>query len=218
MFTREFNMHDSMILWDGLFAVDPSFELAPWICVAMLLRIRNQRESLVELCLEILTECISVIPSDYSTQLTYLLRYPTPPTTSPTIPHHATLLLRQALTLQMSPTPATGAAIVFENRNLLGIPTEVPDPPEPRVRRAGRPGETQRRRTSVSGSDLPNGGPGRNGHARQASAASLQFANLGMLKQGLMDRGEALGLNQTILNAVSEIKVGLHLTFDAMMT
>lgn len=42
IFTREFNMHDAMMMWDGLFAVDPSFELAPWICVAMLMRIRNQ--------------------------------------------------------------------------------------------------------------------------------------------------------------------------------
>lgn len=37
-------MHDSMILWDGLFACDPSFDLAQWICVAMLIRIRNKRE------------------------------------------------------------------------------------------------------------------------------------------------------------------------------
>ena len=35
-----------MMLWDGLFACDPSFELAPWICVAMLIRIRNKREYL----------------------------------------------------------------------------------------------------------------------------------------------------------------------------
>ena len=46
LFTREFSMDDAMILWDGLFACDPSFELAPWICVSMLIRIRNKRESL----------------------------------------------------------------------------------------------------------------------------------------------------------------------------
>ncbi|THH21112.1 hypothetical protein EW146_g377 [Bondarzewia mesenterica] len=188
LFTREFNMHDAMILWDGLFAVDPTFELAPWICVAMLVRIRNR-----------------LIPSDYSTQLTYLLRYPTPPTLPSSALHHATLLLRQALTLQMSPSPATGAAIVFENRNLLGIPTEVPEPPEPQVRRGGRPGESQRRRQSVSESTA---GPSKNGHAKQMPSAS-QFANLGLFKQGLLDRGEALGLNQTFFNAVSEIKKNL---------
>ncbi len=42
LFTREFNINDAMVLWDGLFAVDPSLELALWICVAMLIRIRNQ--------------------------------------------------------------------------------------------------------------------------------------------------------------------------------
>ena len=33
-----------MTLWDGLFAVDPTFNLAQWICVTMLVRIRNKRE------------------------------------------------------------------------------------------------------------------------------------------------------------------------------
>lgn len=35
-------MPDAMKLWDGLFACDSTFELAPWICVAMLIRIRNE--------------------------------------------------------------------------------------------------------------------------------------------------------------------------------
>lgn len=43
LFTREFSMDDAMTLWDGLFACDPSFELVPWVCVAMLIRIRNHR-------------------------------------------------------------------------------------------------------------------------------------------------------------------------------
>jgi TBC1 domain family protein 5 len=44
VFTREFSMKDSMKLWDGLFACDPTFELALWLCVAMLIRIRNECE------------------------------------------------------------------------------------------------------------------------------------------------------------------------------
>ena len=43
LFTREFSMEDAMVLWDGMFAVDPSFTLAQWVCVAMLVRIRNKR-------------------------------------------------------------------------------------------------------------------------------------------------------------------------------
>lgn len=42
LFTREFSMPDALTLWDGLFACDPTLELAQWICVAMLIRIRNE--------------------------------------------------------------------------------------------------------------------------------------------------------------------------------
>jgi len=41
LFTREFSMSDALRLWDGLFACDPSFDLVEWVCVAMLIRIRN---------------------------------------------------------------------------------------------------------------------------------------------------------------------------------
>jgi len=44
LFTREFSMSDSLKLWDGLFACDASLDIAQWICVAMLIRIRNQRK------------------------------------------------------------------------------------------------------------------------------------------------------------------------------
>jgi hypothetical protein len=45
LFTREFPLDEAMMLWDGLLACDPTFELAEWVCVAMLLRIRNKREA-----------------------------------------------------------------------------------------------------------------------------------------------------------------------------
>lgn len=48
LFTREFSIHDAMVLWDGILACDPQFHIAEWICVAMLVRIRNSRESLLE--------------------------------------------------------------------------------------------------------------------------------------------------------------------------
>jgi len=44
LFTREFSMPDALKLWDGLFACDATLDLAQWICVAMLIRIRNERE------------------------------------------------------------------------------------------------------------------------------------------------------------------------------
>ena len=42
-------MPDALRLWDGLFACDPSLDLARWICVAMLIRIRNECTSPVPL-------------------------------------------------------------------------------------------------------------------------------------------------------------------------
>jgi len=192
LFTREFSMHDAMVLWDGMFAVDSSLEIALWICVAMLIRIRNQ-----------------LIPSDYSGQMTYLLRYSSTfsmESTNSTAPHHTTLLLRQALTLQMSPTASTGASTVLENHNLLNIPTEVPEPPPPASRRpSGRPGG---RRKSTSGTrlTLPESGHISRGSLGRAANAQL---NLPEFAKGLLDRGEALGINKTFMNAVSEIKKNL---------
>jgi hypothetical protein len=45
LFTREFSMPDALKLWDGLFACDSTLHLAQWVCVAMLIRIRNERAS-----------------------------------------------------------------------------------------------------------------------------------------------------------------------------
>lgn len=45
MFTRELPFGLALRLWDGLFAEDPTLELLDHISVAMLLLIRNERES-----------------------------------------------------------------------------------------------------------------------------------------------------------------------------
>ncbi|KAI0637423.1 hypothetical protein C8Q77DRAFT_1097485 [Trametes polyzona] len=195
LFTREFNMQDAMVVWDGLFAVDPSFDLALWICVAMLIRIRNK-----------------LIPADYSTQLTYLLRYPGNAAAAggsreETPVHHATLLLRQALTLQMSPTPTIGVSVIHENKNLLGIPTEVPPPISPPVRRRPRLGEG---RQSFTGDPSNRAEPG--GSGSRAIHNRQQSSPMGLpesLARGILERGESLGINKTVMNAVSELKRNL---------
>ena len=51
LFTREFSMPDALTLWDGLFACDPTLDLAQWICVAMLIRIRNECALVCEVCM-----------------------------------------------------------------------------------------------------------------------------------------------------------------------
>ncbi|KAJ7740686.1 rab-GTPase-TBC domain-containing protein [Mycena maculata] len=177
LYTREFDMPSAMKLWDGLFACDPTFELAPWICVAMLIRIRNE-----------------LIPSDYSGQLTSLLRYPSHPTAEG--PHHTSVLLRQALTLQMSPNQATGHFLVVENRNILNIPMEVPEPPPPPQRRGPR--------TRDKAPAVPGAKPGV--EPRQQPAPQL---GLEIFARGLLERGENLGINKTLMSAVPEIRRNL---------
>ncbi|KAF7304777.1 Rab-GAP TBC domain-containing protein [Mycena kentingensis (nom. inval.)] len=182
IYTREFPLATAMKLWDGLFACDPTLELAPWICVAMLIRIRNQ-----------------LIPSDYSSQLTTLLRYPTQ--SGDEWAHHTSLLLKQALELQMSPTPATGSSIVLENRNLLNIPIEVPELPPPPQRRGVRKPE----KPPVSSVPRP---PTDLRHAAGAQAQQAQ-ASLEGFARGLLERGENLGINRTLMNAVPEFRRNL---------
>lgn len=117
LFSREFGVEDIIPLWDGIFAADPTMEIAKWICVAMLVRIRNE-----------------LIPGDYSSQLTALLRYPPLPhqTQEPVIPH-TNLLLRQATYMKLAPSPTVGVNVFMENKEVLGIPAEVPEPrPQPR--------------------------------------------------------------------------------------
>ncbi|KDQ06749.1 hypothetical protein BOTBODRAFT_621649 [Botryobasidium botryosum FD-172 SS1] len=170
LFTREFCMSESMLLWDALFALNSICEVAQWICIAMLLRIRNQ-----------------LIPLDYSGQLTVLLRYPAIPASDvQSSTSHITLLVQQAVTLRASPTPSTGASIVFQNRNILGIPTEVPDPPPPR-RRVMKPGDRAR---SVAG---------RSSMDQRKDAMGLSD----MISKGLLD------INGAVLNTVSEIRRNL---------
>lgn len=44
LFSREFPFDQFLVLWDTILAVDPSLDLIDLICVAMLIRIRWQRE------------------------------------------------------------------------------------------------------------------------------------------------------------------------------
>ena len=170
----------------------------------------SDTESMYVICTDVRTNSrIAVIPSDYSGQLTYLLRYSSnfsSESMPSTTPHHTALLLRQALTLQMSPTAATGSSIVMENRNLLNLPVEVPESPTQTFRRRG--GRSGGRRKSVSETRLT---PPESGHSSRGSmgrAANGQL-NLPDFAKGLLDRGEALGINKTFMNAVTEIKVRL---------
>ncbi|KAF5315521.1 hypothetical protein D9611_004650 [Ephemerocybe angulata] len=186
LFTREFPMPDSMKLWDGLFACDPTLDLALWVCVAMLIRVRND-----------------LIPADYNGQLTTLLRYPSPPQQRPPgSPTHTCILLQQALFLQMAPNPASSATIAMENRTAFNIPIEVP-PPAPLRRRPQLP-PPQASQSGFGQRKQDIEGSSRLGHSRQASTPTIGIPE--MLARGLLERGESLGINKTLYSAVAELK------------
>lgn len=86
-----------------------------------------------------------------------------------------------------------------ENRNLLNIPLEVPDPPIQMRRRTRLP----ERGHHSSSSDLH--GTSTSQGERQSSTFQIGLPEL--IARGLLDRGESLGINKTVMNAVSEIKV-----------
>ncbi|EJD46100.1 RabGAP/TBC [Auricularia subglabra TFB-10046 SS5] len=179
LFTREFSLSDAMLLWDGLFACEEMFDVAQWICVAMLIRIRNE-----------------LIPADYGGQLTTLLRYPASPF-SEAHPEqaagvkHTVVLLQQALALKGSPYPGMGSSVVTENRNLFSIPIQVPvSPPK------------QRRRKSLPAGDRP---PMKS--PPTSTADRKDYLGLPeMIASRLLDTGESLGINRVLLNTVSEIR------------
>jgi TBC1 domain family protein 5 len=148
---------------------------------------------------------IVVIPADYSGQLTTLLRYPSPTSMNKIeeTPHHTVLLLRQALALQIAPMPATGASIAMENRTFLNILFEVPT-----LSSASSMKRTTRPPLSSTGSE---DSPSARGHSRQVSSPAIGISD--MLTRGLVERGESLGINKTLLSAVTEIRVSI-LTID----
>jgi TBC1 domain family member 5 len=103
----------------------------------------------------------------------------------------------------MSPTAATGASITMENRNLLNIPIDVPEPPSVPQRRA--PPSSRERPGLVN---RPNSDDARHRHVKQASSSSSQPGGISdMIAKGLLERGESLGINKTFMSAVSELRV-----------
>lgn len=140
----------------------------------------------------------------------HLLRYPPCPIREEAAPHHILLLIRQATALEILHTPSAGASLAVENRNILNIPIEVPEPPVI-VKRRARPIE----RTHQSSASEHISGSASTESLRQQPSFQLGFPEL--IARGLLDRGESLGINKTVMNAVSEIKVRLHGIFEVYM-
>ncbi|KAI0166670.1 RabGAP/TBC [Xylariaceae sp. FL1272] len=113
LFSREFPYHQMLILWDTLFAIDPSFSLIDLACTSMLLRIRWE-----------------LLEADYTTALQLLLRYPAPQ--SPNGPH---TFIQDAVYLRDNLDIQGGAELITKYTGRPPIPSDLPPPSTPRASR-----------------------------------------------------------------------------------
>lgn len=127
--------------------------------------------------------------ADYSDQLGILLHYPSFDAQSS---YHTPLLVRQALMLQLTPKPSTGAMVMMENRTVLDIAVEAKEKPH-----QDRPSHMPRHKSVSSFA------PG----SRPQQPSAMHYPEL--IARGLLERGESLGINKTVMNAVSELRVTL---------
>lgn len=92
LFSREFSFQGTLVLWDALFAADPSLSLVDYLCCAFLIRIRQQ-----------------IIEGDYNVALTTLLRYPGTDISS-------NLYVQDAVYLRDHATPRGGTEVIENHR------------------------------------------------------------------------------------------------------
>lgn len=88
LFSREFPFHDVLVLWDLIFAADPSLKIIDYICCAMIMRVRQD-----------------ILENDYNLALTTLMRYPYPKTPPSSF-------LQDALHLRNFFSPVGGSHII----------------------------------------------------------------------------------------------------------
>lgn len=171
-----------------MFAEDPSLAILDYVCIAMLLLIRNERELLCRACSP------PVIEADYPVMLTHLLHYPSP---TPTYPFKPALIIAQANLLRANVSPAAGIEVVLQNQELLGIKASGSEKPliesEP----------------STPGFLFGRASPAQ----RPSSAPRPPKAKAGVqgLAQGLFERAQKAGIDKAIFSTVTDLRVSLWL-------
>ncbi|KAK4123747.1 RabGAP/TBC [Parathielavia appendiculata] len=176
LFGREFNFGQLLSLWDILFAYDPHLELIDLICVAMLLRIRW-----------------TLLEADYSVALQLMLKYPTP---AP--PHGPHTFVDDALYLKGHFDAAGGVTLIFKYTGKSPANSSFTTPAPSRTTTPSfQKFNSLRQRTLGARSPLP---------ARILQQPGGVEALLQGAAKNVMQRGEKLGINQAVRDAVGEIR------------
>jgi len=137
-------------LWDAIFAEDPSLNIVEYICLVLLIRIRDKSKQLFDLdvgwLMSVITNYMAVMDGEYAECLTLLMRYP--PIKEPII------CVEQARYLRQNLTEEACLQILRQNDVKAGKPPRetigLERPKDPRQRRANQAGR--------SGPPLPSDG------------------------------------------------------------
>jgi TBC1 domain family protein 5 len=193
LFGREFPFDELLDMWDALLAEDPALDLVDMVCVAMLLRIRWQRMSVLLQHLNLLISC-AVMEANYSFALMLLLKYPAPES-----PNGPQTFVDDAIYLRDNFSAAGGAKIVSKYSGkappLLSTDSRPSTP-------LGQPLGHKR---NISGTKSPLPSPARFLQQQGGVEALFQGA-----ARGVLDRGERLGINKAVRDAVGEVKKNMQ--------
>ncbi|KAK6331130.1 hypothetical protein TWF696_003200 [Orbilia brochopaga] len=176
MFGREFSFDETLGLWDGIFAEDPTLQIVDYVCVAMLLRIRWK-----------------LLEADYSTALTLLLRYE-PPIVRPPL-----TLLKDAIHLRDDLSPATAARLITQH---TGRP---PAPYDGVYVRASTPSPRPPGSPSLSVSPSLSPRSPRLGAVTSLHLNNIESL-MHDVASSMRDRSERWGVNKALREAMGEVR------------
>ncbi|ORY69699.1 rab-GTPase-TBC domain-containing protein [Pseudomassariella vexata] len=172
LFSREFPFGQMLVLWDTLFAVDPSLQLIDFICTAMLIRIHWD-----------------LLDADYSVALQLLLKYP-----PPQAPHGPHTFVDDAVYLRDHANLAGASTLIMK---YTGKPPASPEissrPSTPKTSGMGVRQNARGARSRLSPSRF----------IQQQGSVEALFQGAA---RGVLERGERLGINQAMRDAMLEIR------------
>ncbi|KAH6850218.1 rab-GTPase-TBC domain-containing protein [Chaetomium sp. MPI-CAGE-AT-0009] len=178
LFGREFEFEALLTLWDTIFAYDPTLELMDLICVAMLLRIRW-----------------TLLEADYSVALQSMLKYP-----APRPPHGPHTFVDDAMYLRDHFDAAGGVTLIFKYTGKSPANTSVTTPTPSRIPTPSfQKFNSFRQRTLGARAPLSTS-------ARILQQPGGVEALLQGAAKNMMERGEKLGLNQAVRDAMGEFR------------
>ncbi|QUC19438.1 uncharacterized protein UV8b_03679 [Ustilaginoidea virens] len=178
LFSREFPLNQLLVLWDTIFAVDPSLKLIDLVCVSMLVRVRWQ-----------------LLEADYSVCLQLLLKYP-----APEQPHGPHTFIEDAVYLRDHLDQAGGSSLILK---YSGKMPEVPNNTKPGPAK-GIGHESKPSRPGGIGARLALASPPRIVQQQAGMENFLHGAAKGAIS--VLERSEKLGINQAVRDAVGEIR------------